>query len=574
MTRRQGAGVDNAGVLQREERTTEMSQASRGTNEPEPAPHRGVWTRRAAAASVAAAASLLLCACGGSGTATKAGSGTGADRTLRTALSFDPGSLDPDLFYGNEGLMITTACYDGLLAYKNNTTEIEPALAESYKVSNGGRRYTFKLRPNVKFADGTPFDAEAMRYSIERRRKVDGGPAYMVAPITHTSAPDPQTLVIDLKTPINPFTSWLASPYGLKAVNPKLVKANANGNDLGKRWLATHCAGTGPYNLTNVKAGQHYELKANPNYWGHKPEFRRVVFAMIPSFSTQALQLRSGDLDMMTHGLTTADVARFESDPKFAVSRLPGISAINLWINLHKPNLKDVEVRKAVGMALDRQTLDRQVYGENAEVYNGVFAPGTLPPEHDYDLPFNLEQAKATMNGVPASKRTVTLQFTSDDATNQQIAGIMAQQLNAAGFKVQQRGLPETEVFNFTDAPESKRPDMIVLPQNPDDASPSSFPQLQWLSGENGGFFPPFDPAADKVFFKAVETADDAEAMKLYGQAADMYRKTYAFVPIANTKAVIVNRKGIGGVAVERQGLWTVDLSALTSSPTASGQQK
>jgi peptide/nickel transport system substrate-binding protein len=574
MTRQQGPGANNAGVLQREERTTEMSQTSRGTNRPARARHGGGWTRRAVGASVAVAASLLLSACGGSGTATKAGTGSGADRTLRTALSFDPGSLDPDLFYGNEGLMLTTACYDGLLAYKDNTTEIEPALAESYKVSNGAKRYTFKLRPNVKFADGTPFDAEAMRYSIERRRKVDGGPAYMVAPITHTSAPDPQTLVIDLKTPINPFPHWLASPYGLKAVNPTLVKQNEKGNDVGKHWLATHCAGTGPYDMTNVKAGQHYELKANANYWGTKPEFRRVVFSMIPSFSTQALQLRSGDLDMMTHGLTTADVTRFESDPKFAVSRLPGISAINLWINPHKPNLRDVEVRKAIGLALDRKKLDSEVYGEGAEVYNGVFAPGTLPPEHDYDLPYDPAQAKATMNAVPADKRTVTLQFTSDDATNQQIAGIIAQQLNAAGFKVNQRGLPETEVFNFTDAPENKRPDMIVLPQNPDDASPSSFPQLQWLSGEDGGFFPPFDPEADKVFFKAVQSADDDEAMKLYGQAADMYRKTYAFVPIANTKAVIVNRKGIGGVAVERQGLWTVDLAALTSSPTASGQQK
>ena len=115
--------------------------------------------------------------------------------------------------------------------------------------------------------------------------------------------------------------------------------------------------------------------------------------------------------------------------------------------------------------------------------------------------------------------RTITLQFTSDDATNQQIAGLMAQQLNTVGFDVDQRGLPETEVFNFTEAPDDRKPDMIVLPQNPDDASPSSFPQLQWVS--TGAFFPPIDPAADKVFYRAVENADDDEAIELYGQAAD-----------------------------------------------------
>jgi peptide/nickel transport system substrate-binding protein len=530
--------------------------------------------RALSALAPALIAALALSACGSSGQATKAGSGEGASQTLRTALSFDPGSLDPDLFYGNEALMITTSCYEGLLKYKNNTTEIEPALAESYTVSNGGRRYTFKLRPNVRFADGTKFDAEAMRFSIERRRKVDGGPAYMVAPIRRTSAPDPLTLVLDLETPINPFTSWLASPYGLKAVNPTLVEANEKKGDSAKAWMATHCAGTGPYDLTNVTAGQRYELRANKNYWGKKPEFQRVVFSMIPSFSTQALQLRSGDLDLMTHGLTKADVKAFESNPGFQVVRLPAISAINLWINPNKRNLEDPDVRRAIGLALDRPKLVDQVYGEDAEVYNGVFAPGTLPPEHDYDLPYDPAQAKSILAEVPADRRAVTLQFTSDDATNQQIAGIIAQQLNSVGFKVNQRGLPETEVFNFTDAPENKRPDMIVLPQNPDDASPSSFPQLQWLSGENGGFFPPFDPEADKVFFRAVQTADPEEALELYGRAADMYRKTYAFVPIANTKAVIVTRKGITGVGVERQGLWTVDLAELRTAPTASGQQE
>ena len=509
---------------------------------------------------------LTLAACGEEESADSGGGGT-----LTTTLSFDPGSLDPDVFYGNEGLLITTSCYDGLLKYKNDTTEIEPALAESYEVSNGGKRYTFKLRDGVKFADGSAADAEAVRFSIERRRKVDAGPAYMVAPIVKTSAPDPLTLVIDLKTPINPFTSWLASPYGLKVVNPKAVKANEKGGDSAQEWMATHCAGTGPYDLTSVTKGQRYELTANKHYWGPKPEFPKVTLKLIPNFSTQALQLRSGDLDMMTHGLTKADVQGFEKDDGFEVHRRPGISAINLWVNANKPNLEDPEVRRAIAMALDRETLVEEVYGDDAEVYNQVFAPGTLPPEYDYDTPYDPDEAKAIMADVPENMRSVTLQFTSDDATNQQIAGLMAQQLNSVGFEVKQRGLPETEVFNFTEAPENRRPDMIVLPQNPDDASPSSFPQLQWLS--TGAFFPPIDEEADKVFQQAVQTEDADEALELYGQAADMYKKHHVFVPIANTKAVIVTRAGITNVGVERQGLWTVDLAALKSGPSASGQQ-
>jgi peptide/nickel transport system substrate-binding protein len=484
-------------------------------------------------------------------------------------LSFDPGSLDPDLFYGNEGLLITTSCYDGLLRYKNNTTEIVPDLAESFEVSEDSKTYTFKLRSGLKFADGTPLTSEAVKYSVERRRSVDGGPAYMVAPIESVETPDETTVVMQLKTPIEPFTSWLASPYGLKIVNQKLIEANAEGDEDGKKWLAGHCAGSGPYDLAGTGNGQRYELKANPNNWEGKPDFDRVVLSMIPSFSTQALQLEKGQLDLMTHGLTKADVQRFEKNPGFTVSKLPAISAINLWVNPNKRNLKDSEVRKAIAMALDREKLVSEVYGDEAEVYNDLFAPGTLPPEYGFKTEFDAAAAKAIVDRVPADRRKISLQFTSDDATNQQIAGIMAQQLNAVGFEVDQRGLPETEVFNFTEAPDSQRPDMIVLPQNPDDASPSSFPQLQWLN--TGAFFPPFDPETDKIFQRAVTSTSSEEALPIYGEAAQGYAKLNVFVPIANTKAIIVTRKGIANVGVERQGLWTVDLGALKTESTASG---
>jgi peptide/nickel transport system substrate-binding protein len=533
----------------------------------------GPTVRRVVVVALAAAAAVVA-GCGSTGSATRNDSGTTIGTTLRTALSFDPGSLDPDIFYGNEGLLVTTSCYDGLLAYQNNTTKIVPALAESYTVSNGGKRYTFKLRSGVRFADGSPFNAKAMQFSIERRRKVDAGPAYMVAPIKRTSAPDDLTLVVDLSTPINPFPSWLASPYGLKAVSPTAVDAHERKGDSGKAWLATHCAGTGPYDLTDVTEGQRYELTANKYYWGEKPQFSRVLLNLIPSFSTQALQLEKGQLDMMTHGLTLADVKRFKGKPTFSVSELPGISAVNLWMNPNKAALKDPDARRAASMAIDRKTLVQQVYGDTATVYDDVFAPGTLPAGNGFDLAYDPAAAKAIMDKVPASRRSISLQFTSDDATNQQIAGLLAQQLEAVGFKVTQRGLPETEVFNFTTAPESRRPSMIVLPQNPDDASPSSFPQLQWLSGQDaGGFFPPYDPGADVIFKRAVREGDPDQAQALYIEAAKRYAKTYAMVPIANTKAVVVARRGITRVAVERQGLWTVDFSALRRGTTASGTQ-
>ena len=105
---------------------------------------RGRW-RVLTAGAAAAVAAVVLAACGGGSDDDDSSSGDGSSAggelssTLTTPLSFNPGSLDPDIFYGNEGLLITTSCYDGLLKYKNDTTEIEPALAESYDVSEDGK---------------------------------------------------------------------------------------------------------------------------------------------------------------------------------------------------------------------------------------------------------------------------------------------------------------------------------------------------------------------------------------------------------------------------------------------------
>ena len=489
--------------------------------------------RGVAAITSVAIAALVIAGCGGSGSATKGGSGgsdggggsAGHGTTLQTAFSFDPGSLDPDIFYGNEGLEVTTSCYDGLLQYQNNTTKIIPDLATSYSVTDGGKTYTFHLRPGVKFSDGTPMNSAAIKFDIQRRAAVNGGPAYMVAPITSIGTPSSTTLVLHLKTPENPFPSWLASPYGLKAISPTAIKQHSlSKKDDGQKWLATHCAGTGPYTLTDVTAGQRYVLAANPNYWGSKPDFTKVDITVIPNFSTQELELKSGALDVMTHGISSTDLPAFENNSSFQVVRLPGISAMNLWINLHSPNLLNPTARKAIGLALDRQHLVQQVYSDNATVYNSFFAPDTLPDKYGYKVPYDAAQAKSIVSKLPASQRSLTLVYTTDDATNQQLAGLMGQELGAAGFKVVLRGVPETEVFNYGTDPESKRPDMLVLPQNPDDASPSSFPQLQWVSTPGaGGFFTPFDPAADKVLESAQQSSNDATATSLYGKAALMY---------------------------------------------------
>jgi peptide/nickel transport system substrate-binding protein len=307
-------------------------------------------------------------------------------------------------------------------------------------------------------------------------------------------------------------------------------------------------------------------MTSTSNYWGKRPFYSRVEIENIPSFATQQLKLRSGELDVMTHGILARDITAFSKDPKFKVVRLPGIAATNLWINSNKPNLKRLAVRRAVAMALDRQALVRQVYGENSVVNTGFFAPGSLPPRYggQFKTKYNPTAAKQVVEGLSDDQRRLNFVYTTDDAANQQLAGLIVARLNAVGFRVTLRAIPITEVFNYPTYPDSKRPDGVIVPQNPDDSSPPSFPQLVWITNPPAGtYFRPIAPNVDKLFFRAIRTAPHEKAMRLYGQAADAYGATACMIPISNNLTVTVARAGITGIAVERQGLWTVRIPQL-----------
>ena len=326
-----------------------------------------------------------------------------------TTLSFDPGSLDPDLFYGNEGLLITTSCYDGLLKYKNNTTEIVPALAESYEVSNG--REALHVQAALRRASSPT----ARRSTRRRCGSRSSGAAGRRRPGVHGRARSSRrarriasTLVVELKTPINPFTSWLASPYGLKIVNPKLVEANEKGDDAGPGVDGRPTApGTGPYDLRPHRHGQRYELERQPELLGRRSRTSaRSCSSMIPSFSTQALQLRVGR--------ARPDDARPHEGRRRARSRPTGLRgrpscrASPRSTCGSTPTSPTSRTARCAGRSRWRSTArswSSEVYGDDAEVYNGCSRPGRCPRSTASSRSSTRSEAKAIVDGVPEDRR-------------------------------------------------------------------------------------------------------------------------------------------------------------------------
>ncbi|MEJ7745070.1 MAG: ABC transporter substrate-binding protein [Nocardioidaceae bacterium] len=263
---------------------------------------------------------FFLAACGGGEQQDQPVEG---DETLSLAFFADMTTADPDVFYDIEGLAVMQSVYDGLLRYADGSTELEGELAESWEVSDDGLTFSFTLRDDMKFADGTPLDSEAIQASFERRTAVEQGPSYMLAGVDSYETPDPQTFIVNLKEPDVAFLHYLASAWSPKAVNPTVLEENAG--DLAQEYLGENSAGSGPYVIEQFTRGTGYTLTRNDNYWGEEPYFSTVEVAITPDVSSQILALERGDLDLIAHGFPLSNLSSVEGNEDLVVEEFPSL---------------------------------------------------------------------------------------------------------------------------------------------------------------------------------------------------------------------------------------------------------
>lgn len=499
-----------------------------------------------------------LSACSNSGGGPAARNST----TLRMAFSYDPGSLDPDEFYDGEGANITMSTYEGLVRYKGNSSiDIEPLLAKSYKVSKDGLTYTFNLRDGVKFHDGTSMNSASWKTDIERRQKLKRGSAYMVDGIASIGTPNPQTLVIELDHPVSAFLNHLASPYGPKAVSPDAIKKHESKGDLATKWMANHSAGTGPYQLGSVTPGQSYELKAFPGYWGNSPRYKAVRIGLVPSFTTQELMLERGELDFVYHGIPKSDLMKLERKG-FEVQKFDSIVRLNLWINPNVEPFTNPKIRNAIAKAIDRKTIIEQVYGDTADVAKQMFPPKALPESM---ATFQPENSSGELTKLAAGQAKVDLAYTTDDSLNAQVAQLVQTQLSAAGLKVTTRGVTQQTTFGWPTQAKG-RASMLILPANPDDADASSWSTLFYAKNGGLSYFTPQNVSeADALIQKGLGSVDPKDIASYYAQAADAYRASGDYVPLADLKQVTISQPGICGWQHDFSTLWAMRLQDLTT---------
>ena len=511
---------------------------------------------RCLAAVTLVVAGLSFSACGNQSSSSSKGSDL-----LRTGLTADPSPLDPDTYYEAEGLAITTSTYEGLLRYESGSPKIIGALAKSWDVTDGSRTFTFKLLDGVKFSDGTPFDSAAAKASFQRRIDLKGGPSYMLADVQSMSTPDPSTFVVHLSKPSQVFLDYLASPYGPLMTSPTAVKQHTVGKDHASKWLGSHSAGTGPYQLSLVKRGSLYQLTTNPNYHGSKPHFKTVNFNVVPSVETQRLQVEGGQQDLVLQRLPQRDLVSLKQAGKVQVVTLKTLFKQALWINPKSPVFGPANVRAALRANLDNETITKELFGDFGTPSTDVYPAGMLPegaapdkPQHDPSL---LAPALAPYKG-----RKVTVGYYTSLSQNRELASRLQTQLQSLGLKATLREYPPSILFNLPGEP-NQRPDILATGFNPDSVAPDTFARIYWYKDAPVNLLGCTAPEGDRLLDEAAHATTPEAGMKANVAAAEAYRKSNCWLNTADANDIYVARKGLTGFAKELDWTLAVKLGEL-----------
>lgn len=510
--------------------------------------------------ATAAVAALLLTSTACSGSANGPTDSATLMSSVRTPLLSDPPPLDPDVFYQPEGLLIMTSAYQGLLRYAPESTTVEGLLATKWSVSPDGLTYTFTLRDGVKFADGTPFDSAAAKASFQRRIDMAAGPAYMLAEVKDMQAPNRLTFVVTLQKPVAPFLDYLASPYGPLMTSPTAVAQHDSGGDRATAWLASHTAGTGPYELTEATPASRYTLTANANYWGQAPQITTIELPVIAATAVQRLQLEQGQLDMILHGLSKGDYEGLAAGPGTEVLQDNALVKALVMVNPDSQVFGPHDAREALSAGLDQTALTTTVFGEQGAASTQFYPTGMMPDgavedQHRFD--------PSMLTALGSRGGDVRIGFPSGDSSLQDLANQVQVILQQAGLTATVQDYPLAQFFALPQYPE-QRPDLLLVSFNPDAAHPDTWSRIYNYTDAPVNLQGCSVPAADKLLDQGSAEPDDARSQALYVEAAKAYRDSLCWVNLADLHNSIATRKGYSNWQGQPAWMWDTDFSTLT----------
>lgn len=485
--------------------------------------------------------------------------------TLVLARAEDTTTLDPAQTFEGESTKVIGQIFDGLVNFVPGSTDIEPGLATSWEASDDGRTWTFHLREGVRFHDGTPFDAEAVVFSI--RRQMDPEHPFhegqfntwentFAGHIVGVEAVDPMTVDVTLREPFAPIVSGFAV-YSMAIVSPTAMR------EMGVEAFAESPVGTGPFRFVDWIQDDRLTLEANDDYWGGRPNLDRVVFRTVPDPDRRATLLEQGEAHV-GEGFSQTEIRRLGRNQNLQVRQEPGLNTGYLAFNTTREPFDDPRVRRAVSTGFDSTGLVRSTY-QDLGVPAKSYLPPTLWGYNDQLEPFrqDLERARALLTeaGYPDG-----FSFTLDVMQNPRpympqpvrLAEGIQTALRNLGIEVEIRTNEWNEHLRRTVRSPEADYDACLLGWLADMPDPNDFLYVQFHS-DNANLAPGRTHQNISLYQNAdldrlVEQAQGApsreQRAEFYRRAQEIVREEVPLMPLAHSFIVMVQSRDVKDLSI------------------------
>jgi 4-phytase/acid phosphatase/peptide/nickel transport system substrate-binding protein len=315
--------------------------------------------------------------------------------TVTMGLELDIPGFDPLKVgvFDTAALTAAAAIFD-TLTYLDDKGVVQPKLALSWSSTEDFKTWTFKLRPGVKFHDGTPFNAQAFKENFDRQKDPANKCrcAFYISFVSSVDASDELTLIYNLKDPSVNLPALVSFASGNNSVqSPTAWKTK--GDDYNRNPV-----GTGPFVLKSWTAGDRMVLEKNPDYWDKDRVYLdRIVLKPLPDAQSRFASLKSGEADVIWDDEADADnIQLAQKDPKLTVHTYAGSGAAVAAFNTKVPPFDDVRVRQALVMAIDRKKMSQALTNGLARPASNPYGDGSwVKCKDDGALPYDIEKAKA-----------------------------------------------------------------------------------------------------------------------------------------------------------------------------------
>jgi peptide/nickel transport system substrate-binding protein len=513
---------------------------------------------------VGLAAFLAACTSSNGTQATSTGSGAAsasgkpkAGGSVIIARAQDSVDMDKTMVFSNASIWVYVQIYEGLTVGSKDGRTVEPWLAKSWTQSADKLTWTFKLRTDVKFSDGTPMTSADVKFSLDEASTTKGGWEFINSAIASITTPDEATVVIKTKYPWAPLLADLACPSN--GIIPNKYAGRA------KTAFYRSPVGTGPFKWDTWKKGNTLTLKKNTNYWRTGlPYLDSVTWQVVPDDNTRNVMIQ-GNTAQINENPPLSTVDQLKGVKGVGVTLFPSTRTDYILMNEKRAPYDDVHVRRAVSYAIDRAALVKTVLFGNGEVANSFMMPST--PYYDKNTPgqqYDMAKAKAEMaqSKVPKGFSTTFL-ASSGDTTDSAIAQILQASLKELGITMKISNSDPSAVHDLQNA---LNYDISHSYWTMDIADPDELVQFAVLPEGGGHSFETnySSPQAQSLAKQAEKTFDTAERQKLYTQLQALLAED-AFLPALFYQPLpYAMRDAVTGFFVKPTGLY--DMAVVANS--------